>query len=137
MRRIALFVISSKASCCHGIDDEIPMTKFESLGLYDRRGGVFSGADVDSAPQFGVAPAVKEIDREPKRQPNKETAPSFQRQTQQQHEAKENAEKREQWHERDPKWARTIGVFAPQNNHAKTNEHEGKQRSDVREIGQR
>src|SRR4029453_8454155 len=124
MRRIAPFVMSSKASRWHGIDDEIPMTKFESLGLYDRRGGVFSGPDVDSAPQFAVAHAVKEIDREPDREPNKETPPGFQRQTQHQHDAKEYAEEGEQWHERDPKWARTIGVFAPQNNHSKTNEHE-------------
>jgi hypothetical protein len=31
MRRIAPFVMSSKVSRCHGIDDEIPMTKLESF----------------------------------------------------------------------------------------------------------
>src|SRR6266487_6286514 len=107
------------------------------LRLDERRRNVFGWADVDAAAQFAVSYAVEEINAKADREPYKEAYPCFDWQTQHQHEAKNYAENREQRDQGHTEWARTVGVFAPQNNHTEANEDKGEKRSDVREISKR
>src|SRR6266581_5402323 len=83
------------------------------LRLDDRRGNVFGRPHVDATAQLTVAHAVAEVDQQSNREPDKEAAPCFQRQTQHQYGAKDYTENREQRNHRNTKWAGPIGLFAP------------------------
>src|SRR5439155_11563118 len=108
-----------------------------SSRLDERRGNVLGWSDVDAAAQLAVVYPVKEINAKADREPDKETYPCLNRQTQHQHEAKEHTQNRKPWGQRHTKWTRAVGLCAPQNNHAEANEHECKKCSDIREISKR
>jgi len=81
------------------------------LCLDQRRWNIFGWPDVDTAPEFAMAYTVEEINAQPDSEPDYKAAPRLQGQAQHQHEAKEDAEKREQWDHRYAKWTATVRLF--------------------------
>src|SRR5207245_9071369 len=89
---------------------------------------------VDAAPQSALAHAVKEINEQSDRQPDKKTKPSEDRQAKHQSQAHEHAEDWKNRDERHAKWTRSFRVDAAQHVHAEANQNKREERADVGEV---
>ena len=99
---------------------------------------IFGIPDVDAAAQFAVANAVEEINAQTDREPDNKADPCFQRQAQ--HQARSKRTRRE-LETTEPTERETAGDGSRRSRRRMitpmTNENKGKERSDVRQVGER
>ena len=86
-------------------------------GLDEWRRLVFRWAGVHAAAESAVAHAIQKVDGQSDDQPNDESSPRLQGQTEHEDEAEQNPEKRKNWNQRDTKRAGPSGIFTAQNDH--------------------
>ena len=75
--------------------------------------------------------------RSPSAEPDEEPEPSLDRQAEHESAAKKHAEERKHWNERHPKRSRPVRILFAQHDDAGTNQSEGEEGPNIREVGQR
>src|SRR5205823_3101910 len=76
-----------------------------ALWMDDRRRNVFGDASIQAAAELAVPDSVSEVNAQTDSEPDEEPDPCFDRQTKHQDQTGDDAEDREPWIHRDPKWS--------------------------------